>query len=88
MVSMSIQCAQQRPAFFNRTKGRVAEKARIQKLKSWHENVKKIARSELDFIASIFKDENDKDPENRDWLRDDEEDIDEKGDGALVKRDA
>lgn len=85
---MSIQCAQQRPAFFNRTKGRIAEKARIQKLKSWHENVKKIARSELDFIASIFKDENDKDPENRDWLRDDEEDIDEKGDGALVKRDA
>ena len=90
---MIVQCngnAQQRPAvFFNRTKGRAAEKARIQKLKNWHENVKTIARSEIDFIKSIFKDEeDDKNSENRDWLRDDEEDIDEKGDGALVKRDA
>lgn len=87
MTVLTIQCAQNRPAFFNRTKGRVAEKARIQKLKSWHENVKKIARSEIDFIASIFK-EDDKDTENRDWLRDDQEDDDEKRDGALVKKDA
>lgn len=88
MMSVTVQCAQNRPAFFNRTKGRVAEKARIQKLKSWHENVKKIARSELDFIASIFKEEDDKDAKDRDWLRDDEEDVDEKGDRALVKKDA
>lgn len=53
-------------------KRRILEKSRIQKLKSWHEDVKKIARSELDFITSIFKD--DKDSENRDWLRDYESD--------------
>lgn len=63
---------------------RALEKARIQKLKLWHEDVKKIARSEIDFIASIFKD--DKDPQNRDWVRDDEDDWeDEEGDGALVE---
>lgn len=66
-------------------KRRVLEKARIQKLKAWHENVKKIAKSEVDFITSIFKD--DKDSENRDWLRVDDEDVDEKGDGALVTKD-
>lgn len=87
---MNIQCAQQRPVvFFNRTKGRAAEKARIQKLKNWHEGVKQIARSEIDFIKSIFKDEeDDKNSENRDWLRDYEEDINEKGDRALVKKDS
>lgn len=63
---------------------RALEKARIQKLKLWHEDVKKIARSEIDFIASIFKD--DKDPQNRDWVRDDEDDwSDEEGDGKLVE---
>jgi hypothetical protein len=67
---------------------RVFEKARIQKLKSWHEGVKKIARSEIDFIKSIFKDENDKDSENRDWLRDDEDDIDQTGNGEMVKKDS
>ena len=85
---MTVCAAQQKPAFFNRTKGRAAEKARIQKLKNWHEGVKKIARSEIDFMKSIFKDEDDKDSENRDWLRDDEENVDEKGDGALVKTDS
>lgn len=64
---------------------RALEKARIQKLKLWHDDVKKIARSEIDFIASIFK-EDDKDPQNRDWVRDDEEDwSDEEGDGKLVE---
>lgn len=68
---------------------RVLEKSRIQKLKNWHEGVKKIARSEIDFIKSIFKDEeeDDKNSANRDWLRDDEEDNDASGDGALVKKD-
>jgi hypothetical protein len=70
----------------NSNRRRALEKARIQKLKSWHENVKKIAKSEVDFIASIFMD--DKDSENRDWLRTDDEDVDEKGDGALVKKDS
>lgn len=72
----------------NSKRRRVLEKARIQKLKSWHESAKKVARSEIDFIKSIFKDENDKDSEDRDWLRDDEDDIDQKGDGALVKKDS
>lgn len=63
---------------------RSLEKARIQKLKLWHEDVKKIARSEIDFIASIFKD--DKDPQNRDWVRDFEEDgSDEEGYGQVVE---
>ena len=65
---------------------RVLEKARINKLKSWHENVKKIARSEVDFIKSIFRDE---DIENRDWIRDDETRYDEqqKNSRDLVKED-
>ena len=53
---------------------RVVEKARIQKLKNWHENVKNIARSEVDFIKSIFRDE---DIEDRDWIRDEETRIEE-----------
>ena len=53
------------------------EKKRIQTLKNWHEDVKKIAKSELDFINSILQD--DKDPEDRDWIRDDEED-----DGEII----
>ena len=67
---MNVVVAMSGGSFTN--KRRVIEKARIQKLKSWHENVKKIARSEVDFIKSIFKD--DKDSENRDWLRDYESD--------------
>ncbi len=73
---------------FNRNKGRALEKIRIQKLKNWHEGVKKIARSEIDFITSIFKDEDDKNIEDRDWLRDDEESDYEKGDGSLVEKDS
>lgn len=85
---MIIASSAQRPFVFSSNRRRTFEKARIQKLKSWHEDVKKIARSELDFIASIFKEENDKDPENRDWLRDDEEDDNTERDGALVKKDS
>ncbi len=67
-------------------KRRVLEKARIHKLKNWHEHVKKIARSEVDFIKSIFRDE---DIENRDWIRDDETPYDEqqKNSRDLVKED-
>jgi hypothetical protein len=67
-------------------KRRVLEKARIQKLKNWHENVKQIARSEVDFIKSIFRDE---DIEDRDWIRDDETSYDEqpKNSRDLVKED-
>ncbi len=68
----------------NSAKRRSLEKARIQKLKGWHEDVKKIAKAELDFIASIFKD--DEHSENRDWVRADEEDDDAPGDGKLVKK--
>jgi hypothetical protein len=75
-------------SFTNSNRRRVLEKSRIQKLKSWHENVKKIARSEMDFIASIFKDENDKDSENRDWLRDYESDDEgSEGNREVVKAD-
>lgn len=76
------------PKLFNRNKGRALEKVRIQKLKNWHEGVKKIARSEIDFITSIFKDDDDKNFEDRDWIRDDEENKDEERDGALVKKDS
>jgi hypothetical protein len=41
------------------------EKARIQKLKVWHENVKKIARSEIEFISALFKEE---DETPHEWL--------------------
>jgi hypothetical protein len=70
----------------NNHKRRVLEKARIQKLKNWHENVKTIARSEVDFIKSIFRDE---DIEDRDWIRDDETTHDEqqKNSRDLVKED-
>lgn len=81
---MQITCSVQRPAFLNNRR-RAIEKARIQKLKMWHEDVKKIARSELDFITSIF---NDKNVEDRDWLRDDEEDDEPKGSGEMVKKDS
>lgn len=73
----------------NGNRRRTFEKARIQKLKNWHEDVKKIARSEIDFIKSIFKDENDKDSENRDWIRDDEEDVKvTERDGKMVTTDS
>ena len=63
-----------------------AEKKRVQTLKMWHENVKKIAKSEFDFIKSIIQD--DKDSEDRDWVRDDETETESKGDGEMVKKDA
>ena len=76
----------QRPVFLNTNKRRTFEKARIQKLKMWHEDVKKIAKSEIDFITSIF---NDKDSEDRDWLRDDQEDDKvSKGSWEVVEKDA
>ena len=69
-------------------KRRVLEKKRIQTLKNWHEDVKKIAKSEIDFINSILQD-NDKDSKDRDWVRDYEEDEDTpEGDGKMVKTDA
>lgn len=71
---------------FNTNKRRVAEKKRIQTLKMWHEDLKKIARSEMNFISSIFQD--DKNTKDRDWIRDDEESSDEEADGSLVKADA
>jgi hypothetical protein len=88
---MIVQCS----SLFNKSSSnsnrrRTLEKARIHKLKHWHENVKKIARSEMDFIASIFKDEDEnvKNSEDRDWLRDDETDIQvSEGEGAMVKKD-
>lgn len=46
-------------------KRRAMEKARIQKLKVWHENVKKIARSEIEFISALFKEE---DETPHEWL--------------------
>jgi hypothetical protein len=71
----------------NSAKRRSLEKARIQKLKSWHEDVKKIAKAELDFIASIFKEDTENEhSENRDWIRADEEDDDAPGDGKLVTK--
>ncbi len=73
-------------AKFNTTKRRIVEKKRIQTLKMWHENVKKIARSEIDFINSIFQD--DKNIKDRDWIRDDEESSDEETDGSMVKANA
>lgn len=68
-------------------KRRVIEKRRIQTLKNWHEDVKKIAKSEIDFINSILQD--DKDSKDRDWVRDYEEDEDtSEGDGKMVKKDS
>jgi hypothetical protein len=46
-------------------KRRAMEKARIQKLKVWHENVKKIARSEIEFISALFKED---DETHNEWL--------------------
>lgn len=89
MLTVVAQYSAGRPSsasFPNKQRRRTLEKARIQKLKSWHEDVKKIARSELDFIASIFRD--DKDAEDRDWLRDDEENVDAEGDGKVAQKDA
>lgn len=68
-------------------KRRVLEKRRIQTLKNWHEDVKKIAKSEMDFINSILQD--DKDAEDRDWIRDDEENEDStEGERKMVKKDS
>ncbi len=71
---------------FGRRRRREFEKARIQKLKNWHEDVKRIAKSEVDFIRSLFKDE---DIESRSWVRDVEvvEDNPEK-DGGVAQKDA
>lgn len=65
-------------------KRRNLEKARIQKLKQWHENVKSIAKSEIDFIQRIFKDET---PEDRDWVLDEESSSATENSGAMVKKD-
>lgn len=75
-----------KPIFDNQRR-RVLEKKRIQTLKSWHDNVKKIAKSEMDFIASILQDDA-KDTENRDWIRDDKEDENTVTDGKMVKADS
>lgn len=86
ICATSIPHQPKRPSSSFTHKRRTLEKARIQKLKLWHEDVKKIARSEIDFIASIFKD--DKNAENRDWVRDFEEDEsdDEERDGFMVEK--
>lgn len=77
--------AGQRPVvkFPQTQKRRVLEKRRIQTLKMWHEDIKKIAKSEIDFINSILQD--DKDSEDRDWS---EIDGKEEGDWEMVKKDA
>lgn len=65
---MYVVATQQRPFVkfpVNTQKRRALEKKRIQTLKMWHEDVKKIAKSEIDFINSILQD--DKDGEDRDW---------------------
>ncbi len=67
------------------------EKKRIQQLKAWHEDVKKIAKSEAIFVSKIFEGifkEDDKDPENRDWIRSDEDADEPETDGKMVKKDA
>ena len=71
---------------FPNLRKRQLEKKRIQTLKMWHENVKNIAKSEVDFITSIFQD--DKDSEDRDWFRDDETEEKSEGDRAVVEKDA
>lgn len=73
-------------ARFDTNKRRLAEKKRIQTLKVWHENVKKIAKSEVDFIKSILQD--DKDSKDRDWIRDDEDEKEPEGDWEMVKKDS
>ncbi len=72
----------QRP--FVPNKRRNLEKARLQKLKQWHEDVKKIAKSEIDFIQRIFKDET---PEDRDWVLDEEDVPTTENGGEMVKKD-
>lgn len=73
-------------AKFNTNKRRAVEKKRIQTLKMWHENVKKIAKSEIDFIKSILQD--DKDSEDRNWVRDDEIEKEPERDWEMVEKDA
>lgn len=81
----TVVATQQRPfvKFPQTQKRRVLEKRRIQTLKMWHEDIKKIAKSEIDFINSILQD--DKDTEDRDWS---EVDGKEEGDWEVVKKDA
>lgn len=88
MYAIVASSAQRPISIGNQQKRRVLEKRRIQTLKTWHENVKNIAKSEIDFITSILQDENDKDSENRDWIRDDEENDDTVGNRQMVKKDA
>lgn len=85
MMTMKISCSSS-PSV---NKRRYMEKRRIQQLKSWHEDVKKIAKSEVAFFGKIFEDifQDDKNSENRDWIRTDEDDDDTQGDGKLVKKD-
>ena len=74
MILASSSSSRPQPRKISSERRRVLEKGRIQKLKNWHENVKSIARSEVDFIKSIFRDE---DIEDRDWIRDDETRVEE-----------
>jgi hypothetical protein len=61
-------------------KRRVLEKARIQKLKSWHESAKKIAKAEIEFISSILRDNDD--DAYTDWI------VDETIRSEVVKKDS
>lgn len=82
---MYVVATTQGPMFakFQTQKRRALEKRRIQTLKSWHEDLKRIAKSEMDFINSILQD--DKDSEDRDWSESDQGQ--ERG-GEMVKKDA
>ena len=83
---LTVVATQQRPFVkfpVNTQKRRALEKRRIQTLKLWHDDLKKIAKSEIDFINSILQD--DKDGEDRDWS---EVDGKEEGDWEVVKKDS
>lgn len=69
---------------------RTLEKKRIQQLKLWHEDVKKIAKAETVFFGKIFGSifQDDKNSEDRDWIRDDESDDEPEEGGKLVKTDS
>jgi hypothetical protein len=71
--------AMARPIPPSNNKRRVLEKARIQKLKTWHENVKNIAKAEVEFISTIFRDKDD--DAYTDWI------IDETVRAEVVKED-
>lgn len=86
MITVIVAQANRPVVKFPNMRKRQLEKKRIQTLKMWHENVKNIAKSEVDFITSIFQD--DKDSEDRDWIRDDETEEKSEGDRQVVEKDA